>query len=84
MTRRDVLQMVMAGVAAMTLDPERLLWVPGTKTFFLPSCSPAPPLLQWRMIASHPATGISMRFVREWEVDTFTIGDTITMAGIYH
>lgn len=37
LTRRGFLGLGGAAVAAMTLDPERLLWVPGAKTFFLPS-----------------------------------------------
>ena len=37
MTRRSFLGRAAAMTAAMTLDPERLLWVPGQKTFFLPS-----------------------------------------------
>lgn len=40
-TRRGFLQTMLAaavGTAATgTFDPERLLWVPGAKTFFLPS-----------------------------------------------
>lgn len=36
-TRRQFLQRAGAAIAAgMVLDPERLLWVPGAKTYFLP------------------------------------------------
>ena len=37
MNRRAFLSMVAAGMAGSVLDPERLLWVPGKKTIFLPS-----------------------------------------------
>lgn len=44
MNRRDFLRLVGLGAvgaaAAATFDPERLLWVPGAKTFFLPSTKP--------------------------------------------
>jgi hypothetical protein len=53
MNRRAFLATLAAGAAGLVLDPERLLWVPGAKTFFLPSPKPV---------------GISMRFVREWTV----------------
>ena len=34
MTRRGFLQLSSAAIAAFTLDPERLLWVPGQKRIF--------------------------------------------------
>lgn len=38
MNRRDMLKLFGYGVAgAMALDPEKLLWVPGEKTIFLPA-----------------------------------------------
>lgn len=37
MNRRHFLGLSTAATAAMVFDPERLLWVPGAKTFFLPS-----------------------------------------------
>ena len=38
MNRRDMLRLFTSGaVGAMVLDPEKLLWVPGEKTIFLPS-----------------------------------------------
>jgi hypothetical protein len=37
MNRRVFLRTLTAGVAGMVLDPDRLLWTPGTKTIFLPS-----------------------------------------------
>ena len=36
-SRRGFLSLLPAGVAGLTLDPERLLWRPGAKTIFLPS-----------------------------------------------
>jgi hypothetical protein len=36
MKRRAFLQLFGAGAAAFALDPERLLWVPGQKSIFLP------------------------------------------------
>lgn len=35
-TRRGFLSALAVAVAGSTLDPERLLWVPGAKTIFLP------------------------------------------------
>jgi hypothetical protein len=35
--RRNFLSTLVAAAAGMTLDPERLLWVPGQKTIFIPS-----------------------------------------------
>ena len=37
MNRRGFLASLLAAAPAMVLDPERLLWVPGQRTFFLPS-----------------------------------------------
>lgn len=37
MNRRAFLRTLLGSAAALTLDPERLLWVPGAKTIFLPS-----------------------------------------------
>lgn len=42
MNRRDFLKRLMGGAAAVVaheLDLDRLLWVPGEKTIFLPSVS---------------------------------------------
>lgn len=39
MNRRHFLNVLGAGTAGMVLDPERLLWVPGQRTFFLPSAT---------------------------------------------
>lgn len=37
MNRRGFLGMLGMSAAALALDPERLLWVPGKKTIFVPS-----------------------------------------------
>src|SRR5262245_25500931 len=36
MNRRDFLKILSASSAALVLDPEKLLWVPGEKKIFLP------------------------------------------------
>jgi len=36
-SRREFLQLLAAGVIGHTLDVDKLLWVPGQKTIFLPS-----------------------------------------------
>lgn len=37
MERRAFLRLLAAGVIGHTLDIDKLLWVPGAKTFFIPS-----------------------------------------------
>lgn len=46
MNRRAFLGSLAAALVGATFDPERLLWVPGQRTFFLPSREPiaSPPL----------------------------------------
>ena len=46
LTRRGFLSALATAAAGLTLDPERLLWVPGQRTFFLPSIEPAYTLVQ--------------------------------------
>lgn len=36
MERRHFLRSITAGLAAAALDPEKLLWIPGQKTIFIP------------------------------------------------
>lgn len=64
MDRRRFLQAfglgAVATAATMALDPERLLWRPGEKTFFLPS-----PKVDR---VYDPETGLSLRFVKEWGI----------------
>ena len=40
MNRRAFIGLFSAAAAGLALDPERLLWVPGAKTFFLPTSAP--------------------------------------------
>ena len=37
MNRREWLKLILSGAAGLALDPEKLLWVPGQKTIFIPS-----------------------------------------------
>jgi hypothetical protein len=37
MERRGFLRLLAAGLVGHTLDVDKLLWVPGAKTFFIPS-----------------------------------------------
>jgi hypothetical protein len=41
MNRRAFLGALGAAIAGATLDPERLLWVPGRKRIFIPAPQPA-------------------------------------------
>ncbi len=43
MNRRGFLGGLIGAASAMVLDPEKLLWVPGTKTIFIPKAIVAPP-----------------------------------------
>lgn len=45
MKRRDFLRFLLATPIALQLDVEKLLWVPGEKTIFLPPPPPRPTLL---------------------------------------
>ena len=45
-------------MAGSVLDPERLLWVPGRKTYFV--MPPVPPVLS--------VDGLSIQFIREFEM----------------
>ncbi len=38
--RRNFLQLLGLGAAGLVLDPEKLLWIPGQKTIFLPAIKP--------------------------------------------
>jgi len=37
MNRREWFKLMMTGAAGLVLDPDKLLWVPGQKTIFIPS-----------------------------------------------
>lgn len=47
MNRRSLLKLLAGAGAALVLDPERLLWVPGAKTVFIPKpiVEPSPRML---------------------------------------
>ena len=45
MTRRTLFGALLGAASAMTLDPERLLWVPGKKLISIPKSIPKPK--QW-------------------------------------
>lgn len=60
MNRRSFLSLVGSGVAGLALDPERALWVPGRRSFFLPSGLP---------FAEDPVTGIRMTALSVWRGD---------------
>ena len=53
-TRRSFIGLSAAALAAFTLDPDRLLWRPGAKTFFLPSATVRPAgHLFWYVNSTH-------------------------------
>jgi hypothetical protein len=54
--RRGFLSLLGLGTAGLVLDPERLLWVPGQKTIFLPSIG---------TYAPHPNIGLIV--AQAWE-----------------
>jgi len=62
MSRRAVLRAFLAAAPAMLLDPERLLWVPGERTIFVP------PVAGWASMTDR-TTGIAVRFVRHFEAN---------------
>jgi hypothetical protein len=55
-----------AAAATSVFDLERLLWVPGEKTIFLPSAPAIPAAV------SDPLTGISIRFIQHWDIQLDT------------
>jgi hypothetical protein len=57
MNRRHFLSALTASLTGLTLDPERLLWIPGAKTIFLPSITPR----------HDPACLTTMRLVYSWD-----------------
>jgi len=57
MKRRDFLKTFGAFAGAAVLDPERLLWVPGRKTYFLPPTE----IVQASTIDEALALGFSVR-----------------------
>lgn len=67
MDRRWFLRALGAAAVGAVLDPEKLLWVPGQKTIFLPS----PAVVQWNPLVE---AGFDAGFV---------VGDVFTMSGKY-
>jgi hypothetical protein len=55
--RRRFLQLTTALAVGMTLDPERLLWVPGAKTYFIPD----PTIVTAKTMAEALSAGLSFR-----------------------
>ena len=47
MNRRQFFKLTAVASVGLVLDPERLLWVPGQKTIFLP------PILPYREVVPH-------------------------------
>jgi hypothetical protein len=83
MNRRRFLQMLSAGAfGAMALDVEKLLWVPGAKTIFLP---PPKPVLSFvglvpgdiftidGVYALNPITGEATKWLQD-----FILADSVT------
>jgi hypothetical protein len=81
MNRRDMLRLFTSGVVgAMVLDPEKLLWVPGEKTIFLPAATataytlPESALALWTLavrVIEHPmGAQYGYGYATEWiEID---------------
>lgn len=63
MNRRHFLNLAALGTAGMVLDPERLLWVPGQRTFFLP---PAEGWAQTRLLFHPLAFSMLFEGRSEW------------------
>jgi len=59
MNRRGFLSSLAIAAAGLALDPEKLLWVPGKKTIFIP---PAPPTLLFRNIRAETWAAIHDRY----------------------
>lgn len=51
MRRRSFLATLGVGLTGLVLDPERLLWVPGQRTFFLPAAPLCPSLSISQIVA---------------------------------
>ena len=47
MTRRDMLKVLLGTAAASYVDYEKLLWIPGEKTIFIPPVAPSIELIDW-------------------------------------
>lgn len=47
MNRRGFIQTLLGTASAIALDPEKLLWVPGEKTIFIPPPPKLITLMEW-------------------------------------
>lgn len=77
MNRRAFFGLLGAGAAGFVIDPERLLWRPGAKTFFLPSVRSAywpPGLVTGPVITAMAADGqwVEIGYIHDIEVGTLT------------
>lgn len=68
MNRRGFLSLLGLGAAGLAIDPERLLWVPGQKTIFLPSVARFAPHPNMGMIVARAWEDVMMRHAKD---DTF-------------
>jgi hypothetical protein len=67
MNRRRFIASSLAAVTGLTLDPERLLWVPGAKTIFIPRTELI--LSPGTILPVHAATVDAMN--REWDATLY-------------
>lgn len=82
MNRRNFIHMLSAGAfGAMTLDVDKLLWVPGKKTIFLPPVKPVLSLPGLSVgdiftidgvFVQHPVTGQTLRYLQDFVVTDMT------------
>jgi len=70
MNRRGFLGSLLGGVAALALDPERLLWVPGAKKIFIPA---APVVPTWIVDMGYRQF-IHVRSEHGWKVGQVVMG----------
>lgn len=67
MNRRGFLAAVAASIPAMVLDPERLLWVPGKRSYF-DIAQPAPLLsVDWITIESMKLLSNEIKFMADFQ-----------------
>lgn len=86
MDRRHFFSTLVAGMAGMVLDPERLLWVPGQRTYFFLSSPPREYLTigminreAWRALQNNLNFAASARVERLFDVDGELFGETVTL-----
>ena len=82
LSRRGFLTALSAAMAGSVLDPERLLWVPGRKTIFLPPAAGNTFVTaEWmsrevlRMLSNNLTFAASLNRVYD---DNFMVGQTVT------